>query len=114
MYLQDWSFFKWEYLWWHTSSPILLAKLFVVEGLWRGKDYYTWDTCKVFWEYGISNTLDVTEDDVLFEESGFSSESDISDDSRGSVTSKTWYCTALWFSKYVWTGAESVHKIFFL
>jgi hypothetical protein len=30
---------------------------------------------------------DVTEGDVLFEESGFSSETDISDDSRDSVTS---------------------------
>lgn len=43
---------------------------------------------KSFEKYGISNALDVTEGDVLFEESGFSSESDISDDSRGSVTSR--------------------------
>jgi len=43
---------------------------------------------KSFKKYGISNALDVTEGDVLFEESGFSSESDISDDFRGSVTSR--------------------------
>jgi len=42
---------------------------------------------KSFERYGISNVLDVTEGDVLFEESKFSSETDISDDSRGSVTS---------------------------
>jgi len=43
---------------------------------------------KSFEKYGNSNALDATEGDVLFEESGFSSESDISDDSRGSVTSR--------------------------
>jgi hypothetical protein len=43
---------------------------------------------KSFEKYGISNALVVTEGDVLFEESGFSSETDISDDSRGSMTSR--------------------------
>jgi hypothetical protein len=43
---------------------------------------------KYFKKYGISNAFDVTEGDVLFEESGFSSETDIRDDSRGSVTSR--------------------------
>jgi len=43
---------------------------------------------KSFEKYGISNALDVTEGDVLFEENGFSSESDISDDSKGFVTSR--------------------------
>jgi hypothetical protein len=41
---------------------------------------------KSFEKCGTNNAYDVTEGDVLFEESGFSSETDISDDSRGSVT----------------------------
>jgi hypothetical protein len=43
---------------------------------------------KTFKKYGISNALDVTEGDVLFEESGFSSETNVSDDCRGSMTSR--------------------------
>ena len=43
---------------------------------------------KSFEKYGISNALVVTEGDVLFEESGFSIKSNISDDSGDSVTNR--------------------------
>ena len=43
-----------------------------------------WDYCKVFKKCGISNALDESEDDILYEESDVSSENNHADDFSGS------------------------------